>query len=52
MGGSETSYGSGYIMVDRGGGIGCSMGTFCERLSEVCQEYINDNCPAYNVNNR
>jgi len=51
MGGSETSYGSGYFMVDHGGGIGYHMGVYCERFSDICQEYINDNCPSYHFDN-
>jgi len=35
MGSRETSYGSGYFMADRDGGIGYSMGVYCERLSDV-----------------
>lgn len=34
-----------------GGGIGHSMGAFCERFSDVCLEYINDNCPSYHFDN-
>jgi len=36
MGGSETSDGSRYFMVDHGGGIGHSMGAYCKRLCDAC----------------
>ena len=37
MGGSETAYGSGYFMVDHGGGIGHSMDAFSIHINYICK---------------